>query len=63
MVIKPSLLQIMELLRVRERRVLRYAQVAMTEHQFSAFKTLFFDEFGEKGLESELARVFADNQH
>ena len=47
---------ILELLNARKNRTLLLAQAALSESQFRAFKTLFLDEFGQKGLESELAR-------
>lgn len=55
---------VLDLINARKNRVLLLAQAALPEHQFKAFRTLLLDEFGQKGLESELARVFAeDRQH
>lgn len=42
------------LLNARKNRVLLLAQSSLPEHQFQAFKKLFLDEFGERGLEKEL---------
>ena len=44
----------------RKNRALRYAECAMTESQFRAFRGLFLDEFGQNGLERELERIVAD---
>ena len=55
--------QVVALLNARKNRALLYAQTAMTEHQFTAFKKLFLDEFGERGLERELKPLLTDRQH
>lgn len=52
--------QITALLNPHKNRVLQVAQSALPESQFSAFKKLFLDEFGQKGLESELANLFIE---
>lgn len=52
-----TLHKIVELLNVRKNKVLLIAKTALPESQFLAFKKLFLDEFGMRGLESELARV------
>ena len=44
----------------RKNQALRYAQTAMSESQFRAFRGLFLDEFGQNGLERELERIVAD---
>ena len=44
----------------RKNRALRYAETALPESQFRAFRGLFLDEFGRNGLESELERIVAD---
>ncbi len=55
---------VLDMVNGRKNRVLLLAQASLPEHQFKAFRTLLLDEFGQKGLESELARVFAeDRQH
>lgn len=53
--------QVLDLLNLRKRQVLLIAQAALPEHQFQAFRQLFLDEFGKSGLESELARLFAES--
>lgn len=53
---------IQDMVKARKNRVLLLAQAALPEHQFKAFRTLLLDEFGQKGLESELARVFAEDR-
>ncbi len=55
---------ILQVINGRKSHALLLAQAALPEHQFKAFKTLFLDEFGQKGLETDLARVYAeDRQH
>ena len=44
----------------RKTRVLRYAQAALPESQFQAYRGLLLDEFGRNGLEVELERIVAD---
>lgn len=51
------------LLNARKSRILTYAQVAMTEHQFKAFRSLVLDEFGKNGLESELSKLLDEGNH
>jgi len=42
--------------------VLLFAQAALPEQQFKAFKKLFLNEFGEKGLEGKLAKLYAEDR-
>lgn len=59
-----ALLQlILDLLNARKNRVLLVAQSSLPESQFRAFKKIFLDEFGQSGLEKELARIFAEDRH
>jgi hypothetical protein len=44
----------------RKTRVLRYAQAALPQSQFEAFRGLVLDEFGRSGLERELEGIAAD---
>ena len=44
----------------RKNQALRFAQAALPESQFRAFRGLFLDEFGQNGLERELERIVAD---
>lgn len=53
---------ILDVVNTRKNRALLLAQAALPEHQFKAFRTLLLDEFGQKGLEKELARVFAEDR-
>lgn len=53
---------VLQVINGRKARTLLLAQAALPEHQFKAFKTLFLDEFGQKGLEKELARVYAEDR-
>lgn len=54
---------IIALLNTRKSKILTYAQVAMTEHQFKAFRSLVLDEFGKNGLESELVQLLDEGNH
>jgi hypothetical protein len=53
---------ILRVINGRKSRALLLAQAALPESQFKAFKTLFLDEFGQKGLETDLARVFTEDR-
>ena len=44
----------------RKTRVLKYAQAALPDSQFQAYRGLLLDEFGRNGLEVELERIVAD---
>jgi|APLak6261659120_1056016.scaffolds.fasta_scaffold262475_1 hypothetical protein len=54
---------VITLLNARKNKILTYAQVAMTEHQFKAFKGLILDELGKNGFESELAKLLDAGKH
>jgi hypothetical protein len=54
------LIAILEAVNARKNKALQLAQVGLTEPQFRAFRSLFLDEFGRNGLESELLRIVAD---
>ncbi|WP_446809882.1 hypothetical protein ACH50O_21935 [Methylomonas sp. 2BW1-5-20] len=49
---------IKKLIDARKNKTLLLAQTALPEHQYSAFRKLFLDEFGKSGLESDLERLF-----
>lgn len=51
---------LLSVVNARKNRALRYAEAAMPESQFRAFRGLFLDEFGRNGLESEVERIVAD---
>ena len=53
---------LINLINPHKNRVLLYAQSSLSEHQFVAFKKLFLDELGKKGLESELEMLFNKQQ-
>lgn len=57
-----TLQAILDVVNARKNRALLLAQAALPEHQFKAFRTLLLDEFGQKGLESELARIYAEDR-
>lgn len=57
MVSTSLLISIKELLNARKNKVLTIAQAALPEHQYMAFKKLFLDEMGERGLEKEIKQV------
>lgn len=54
---------ILALLNARKSKILTYAQVGMTEHQFKAYRTLVLDELGKEGLESELTELLDEGNH
>lgn len=54
---------VISLLNARKNRVLLLAQSSLPEHQYLAFKILFLDEFGDRGLEKELKPLLIEQQH
>lgn len=54
---------VLALLNARKSKILTYAQVAMTEHQFKAYRSLVLDELGKEGLESELEKLLDAGNH
>ena len=58
-----TLQTLIALINVRKSKILTYAQVAMTEHQFKAYRALVLDELGKEGLESELAKLLDEGNH
>jgi len=52
----------LEAINARKNRALLYAEMALPESQFKAFRRGFLDEFGRNGLESELARIVAEHE-
>ncbi|MGB4812324.1 MAG: hypothetical protein WBP13_07600 [Methylophilaceae bacterium] len=63
MISSPLINSVITLLNVRKSKILTYAQVAMTEHQFKAFKGLMLDELGKNGFETELAQLLDAGKH
>lgn len=51
------------LLDKRKSRILDFAQMALQESQFIAFRKLFLDELGNSGFLSDLDRLFANDSH
>ena len=51
---------IREVLNVRKRRVLLFAEAALPQAQFQAFRKLVLEELGNTGLEQDLVRVVAE---
>ena len=54
---------IREVLNVRKRRLLLFAEAALPPGQFQAFRKLVLDELGSTGLEQDLVRVVAELRH
>lgn len=54
---------LLELINARKNRVLLIAESSLPESQFRAFRKLFLCEFGDKGLEGELARIYAEDRN
>jgi len=54
---------IREVLNVRKRRLLLFAEAALPQAQFQAFRKLVLDEMGNTGLEQDLVRVVANIRH
>ncbi len=63
MVAAHLLKSIKALLDVRKSKILTYAQIAMTENQFKAYRSLVLDELGKNGLESELDQLLNEGNH
>lgn len=51
---------IREVLNVRKRRLLLFAEAALPQGQFQAFRKLVLDELGNTGLEQDLMRVVVE---
>lgn len=54
---------VVALLNARKNKILTYAQLGLSEHQFTAFRSLVLDELGKNGLESELAELLDEGNH
>ena len=52
------LMRLLELLNARKRKILLIAEASLPETQFKAFRKLFLGEFGEKGLEGDLQKIY-----
>jgi len=53
---------LLSLINKRKGKVLLFAEASMPERQFRAFRALLLGEFGEKGLEGDLQKLYAENQ-
>ncbi|WP_025872711.1 hypothetical protein [Methylobacillus glycogenes] len=51
---------LIQMINARNRKVLTIAEASMHPSQFKAFRKLFFNEYGEKGLEGELQKIYTD---
>lgn len=54
---------IRQLLNIRKKRILLYAEAALSGNQYQAFRKLLLDEMGSTGLERDLVRVIAEQRH
>lgn len=52
---------IADLVQVRVKRVLDYAELAVPGDKFARFRTMVFDEFGYDGFRKDLARLLGEN--
>ena len=57
-----KLQDIVELLNPRKNRLLLYAEAALPERQFAAFRKLLLDELGNGGLIKDLERLYGTEQ-
>jgi hypothetical protein len=55
-----ALQTLLKLINARKNNVLLIAESSLPESQFRAFRKLLLCEFGEKGLEGELQRMYAE---
>lgn len=51
---------LLALINARKNKALLLAESSLPESQFKAFRKMFLMEFGEKGLEGELQKLYAD---
>lgn len=54
---------LLALINARKNRVLLIAESSLSQTQFQAFRKLFLGEFGEKGLEGELQKIYTEYHH
>jgi hypothetical protein len=55
-----ALQTLIELINARKNRALLLAESSLPESQFRAFRKMFLMEFGDKGLEGELQKLYAE---
>ena len=53
---------IVHALNARKNRVLLFAQAALPQERYQAFRKLFLGEFGRDGLERELIRIITESR-
>ena len=53
---------LISLINQRKSKVLLLAESSLPESQYKAFRRLFLLEFGEKGLEGELQRIYTEDR-
>lgn len=58
-----ALQTLLELLNKHKAQALLIAEASLPETQFRAFRKLFLCEFGEKGLEGELQKIYAEHHN
>ena len=49
---------LLELLNARKSKILLIAEASLPEAQFKVFRKLLLGEFGEKGLEGDLQKIY-----
>lgn len=54
--------ELLKLLSARKQQILLFAECALPESQFRAFRKKFLDEFGQRGFEGEMEMVLAKSQ-
>ena len=57
-----ALSKLIEMINERKNMVLTVAESSLPESQFKAFRKFFLMQFGEKGLEGELQKIYTE-QH
>lgn len=58
-----ALQTLLEMVNARKSKVLLIAESSLPEAQFRAFRKLILGEFGEKGLEGELQRLYTEDRY
>ena len=58
-----ALQTLIALVNARKNKALLVAESSLPESQFKAFRKIFLMEFGEKGLEGELQKLYAEQNN
>lgn len=53
---------LIQMINARKHKVLLIAEASMPPHQYKAFRKLFLCEFGDKGLEGEICKIYTESQ-